>query len=176
MKSEKEHALITAAFRKLIARSGIERTMDGNHSVAALLSQFQALPWDTSVFTLTGRDFDQWTVDVTKDGPTLTLTPADTDNQRRIVIGGSAFFRHLTAALEESHPGLHLEHDESLLARLFHDYVPSRPALMEMLRRHEAEALRAFRLDRRSAERHREAQWRSSRAREHQSQYAIWYQ
>lgn len=176
MKSVKEEALVSAAFHKLIAKTHIERAMVGDRSVQALTRHFQALPWDTTVFTLTGRGLDQWTVDVEKDGPTLTLTPADAENESRIEVAGDSFRRHLTAAFEEAHPGLHLAHDESLLKRLLHDHLPERPHLLDMIRRHEEETLRKVRLGRRESERRREEQWRANRAVEHQYQYAIWYQ
>ncbi|MEI6558776.1 MAG: hypothetical protein WCO00_10240 [Rhodospirillaceae bacterium] len=172
MKSVKEQALVATAFRKLIAETRIERLIDGDRSVTALTRHFQALPWDTKVFTVTGRDLDQWTVDVEKDGPTLTAI--DSEGGRRLTIAGGNFWSHLVTAFEDAHPGLHLSHDESLVERLLHDHSPRQPA--DLVHRREDEALRAFRLRQREAERRREEQWRTQRATEHQTQYAIWYQ
>ncbi len=174
MKSAKQQTLITAAFRKLVAQTGIERMMNGDRSVLALTRHFQALPWDTKVFTVTGKELDQWTVDIGKDGPVLTLAPTDSEVEERIEVAGAAFWRHLVAAFEEAHPGLHLEHDESLLERLLHDRAPDHPK--SMVRQREDETLRAYRIQLREDERRREERWRAERATEHQYQYAIWYQ
>ena len=176
MKSAKEQALVLSAFRKLIDRTRLGQAMGDDRSVSALSRHFQLLPWDTTVFTLTDRALDQWTVDVEKDGPTLTLTHADSETESRIEIARAAFWKQLAAAFEAAHPGLHLEHDASLLERLLHDHTPERPHLLDMIRRHEDETLRNIRTGRRDAERRRDDLWRTNRAAEHQYQYAIWYQ
>ena len=174
MKSAKEQSLVSAAFRKLIAETRIERRIEGDRSVSALTGHFRALPWDTKVFTVTTPALEQWTADVQKDGPTLILTPTDPENERRLEIAGAAFWKHLVAEFEEAHPGLHLSHDESLLERLLHDRAPDHPKAM--LTQREDDHLREVRIGQREAARRREDQWRAKRAAEHQAQYAIWYQ
>ena len=174
MKSAKEQSLVSAAFRKLIAETRIERRIEGDRSVSALTGHFRALPWDTKVFTVTTPALEQWTADVQKDGPTLTLVPTDSELEGRIEVSGAGFWKQLVAAFEEAHPGLHLSHDESLIERLLHDRAPDHPKTM--LHQREDETLRAVRIKQREAARRREEQWRAERAGEHQAQYAIWYQ
>ena len=143
--------------------------MDGERSVSALVGLFRKLPWDAKVFTVTDRHHEPWVVDVQKDGPSLTLTPVDSERDGRIEVQGNGFWGHLVTAFEEAHPGIHLRHDESVLARLFDGHAAAPVRAPEKGRGPDVAAARA-------AARRREEQWREKRAADHLDQYAIWYQ
>ncbi len=174
MKNAIEQVLATMAFAKLVADTGIEKRIHEDRSVMALTRQFLALPWDTKVFTLMDRKLGQWTADVEKDGPHMTLTPTDAEIDSRFEIAGGAFWKYFVRAFEEAHPGLRLSHDESLLSRLLQEHTPS--LSLDLIHRRSADARRADRSGQRANRHQSTEQRRDSRALEQQYQYAIWYQ
>ena len=169
--------LIPAAFRKLAAATKIATVLGTKvRSLDELTRYFESLPWDEKVFSVSDETSMGWAVDVRKAGPTLTLQPTRPDVEGKVVVAGSAFWKHFVSAIEGEHPGFHFEHTENLFERLVHDRGSEGRRKELAVARHEEEAVRAHRLKMRDMQRTTKDQWRETKAEQDRYMYWLWYQ
>ncbi len=106
-------SLISLAFRQFATLIALDEAPEYCTDRDELKAHFARLPWDEKAFKvnddrMSGADTDassgNWMARVSKDGPSLILSPTMDVYSKRIVIAGSQFWKRLSAALDHAAP------------------------------------------------------------------------
>jgi hypothetical protein len=110
-------SLVSLAFRQFASMIEIEKVLAEIASPNDLKVWFLRLPWDEKAFKVkddristdvSDGSAGNWLARVCKDGPRLVLTPTVNVFSKGTVIAGARFWRHLTAALNQTYNGFQL--------------------------------------------------------------------